>query len=527
MICVLLFAALPSRADGQPISIAVGTVIQDIVPHSASTFAEHVVVRALHRGLVQYEADGRIGPGLAESWDVSSNGRIYMFSLNPDLTWSDGRSLSAADVVAGIKRALDPNRPSPFVAKLFSIVNAEEYQAGILKERDVLGVAAPDTQTIVFTLERQAVDFLEILTHPVAMPVPATDPDALSDGLLTSGAYRVKHRRNNGAIELTPNSEGPELTVLPTGSVAEAWSRALESPAFVTAALPILTVPSVGDRADLIKVDGGAVLYAYAVNTARKPFDTIEVRHALAMAIQRTTLLEELTISGTEPADHYVTPSVMGLLRSYKAPFAPLTIEEREAVAAALLSEQGFGRSRPLNVQLRIPAGDVHQTIAQMAATMWAAAGIETEIVEASLPEHWQALAAGDFDVAFVSWPGRRDTPRGILEPLSRAGGPWNFPRYDFADFTERLNRANAYDRKEARIRFYREAEKALIEDQALLALFFYQPLVLVSPDIQGWVANISGHHPLRALSLPKDNSRINLIKPTLPQAVPSFGEDP
>ena len=526
-IAALLFAVLPSRADAQPVTVAIGSRVDTVAPHSATTFAEIVIAETLHRGLVHYEPDGRIAPGLAESWSISGNGLIYTFTLKPNLTWSDGRSLGAADIVAGIEYALDPDRPAPFAAKLFPIENAEAYLTGTLEDGDSLGVASPDSQTVVFRLERRAFNFLDVLAHPAAMPVPAADPEAASDGRVTSGPVRVEQWRDDGALVLAPVTDGPGLIVLPIESVADAWSHALETQAFVSAALPIVTVPRVGDRADMVRIDRGNALYAYAVNTARKPFDSINVRHALAMAVRRAPLLRDLSIDGAVTADHYVQPSLLGKLESYKAPFEPLTFEVREAIAAALLSEQGFDFETPLKVVLRIPQGDIHRTVADQVAAMWATAGIETEIVEAPFPAHWQSLAAGDFDVAFMTWPGRRDTPLGSLEPLSRAGGPWNFPRYDFADFTERLNRANTYDREEMRLGFYREAERALIEDQTLIALFFYRPLVLVSPGVTGWQANTAGRHPLPALSPRKAEGRLNLIRPPLPQAVPSFGEDP
>ena len=55
----------------------------------------------------------------------------------------------------------------------------------------------------------------------------------------------------------------------------------------------------------------------------------------------------------------------MGELGSYKVPFAPLTFEEREAVASALLAELGFDRDNPLRVNLRVPKGDIHRTAAR------------------------------------------------------------------------------------------------------------------------------------------------------------------
>ena len=522
---MLLFAAA-GHAGAQTITVGLGSAIENFDPHKAVTFAEHTLAQTLHRGLVQFEADGRIGPGLAEAWEISSNGRTYTFTLRTGLTWSDGSPLRATDIVAGFEHAVDPNDPKPFAAQLFAITNSETFASGLLPEGQTIGVAAPDSQTIVITLDRRTHHFLDTLAQPIAMPLPATNRTAFSNGTLTSGTYQIESQAADGTVTLKPTASGPTLSLQVVNSATEAWTLAIEGNPFLTQALPVLSVPPVGDHADLVRVDGGQALYAYAVNMNRAPFNTVEARHALAMAVQRPVLLRALNITGTEPANHFIAPSVMTGIQSYRAPFASLTYEEREAVAAALLSEHGFNRENPLRVSLRIPQGDVHRAIADSVAGMWATSGIQTEIVESSLPDHWRALDRGDFDVAFMSWPGPRDTPNGILQPLSQCGGPWNFPRYGFADFTERLNRAAQEERPDRRLEYYREAEKALVEDQTLIALFFYSPLVLASPSVDGWIANAKGRHPLTTLSLNQTGLGLQLIRPTLPQAVPSFGED-
>ena len=527
MLGVPLLATPLPQAFAQSITVAVGADIETLEPHHATTFSDHVIARTLHRGLTQYQPNGTLGPGLAESWTIASDGRTYTFSLKPGLTWSDGRPLTASDFVAGIEHALDPIRPSPFAAKLFAIAMAGDFYYGSLKEGRALGVSAPDPATVVIKLSRRAVDFLETLAHPVAMPVPTQERTALHDGTVTSGTYRVARANEAGEMVLESISTGPGLVVRTVGSVTDAWNLMGDDGALVTAALPAVTSPTLGDRSDWIQVDRTHTLYAYGVNTARNPFNTIEVRHALAMAINRPKVLEGLPQNIGVPANQYVPPSVMGELGSYKAPFAPLTFEEREAVASALLAELGFDRDNPLRVNLRVPIGDIHRTAAESIAAMWAHAGIFTDIIEAPLFDHWRALERGDFDVAFMAWPGRNEIPQSILEPLSLAGGPWNFPRYAFSEFTERLNRALSYDKEMVRLGYYREAEKAIIEDQALIAVFFYRPLSLVSPDIQGWIANSSGQHPLSALTTASDDGGVKLIRPTLPQAVPSFGADP
>ncbi|NKB44573.1 MAG: hypothetical protein GKS03_09885 [Alphaproteobacteria bacterium] len=513
------------RAAADIVTVFVGSELSQLDPHHAVSYADHVVANALHLGLTTYNENGKLVPGLAESWIVSDDAKTYTFTLRPDASWSDGRSITGEDVVAGIKRALSPDRPAPFAAQLFVIANAEVFRKGTIEQGRVLGVTALDRRTVVFNLIRRDVDFLHILSHPVAKPTPAREPDTIATGWITSGRYQLIERRGDG-LDLASRGAGPTLRIVPTDSVGQVWAQSQQSNAFITAAFPIVSVPSVGSRGSGIRRDGGDALYAYAVNTTRVPLNTLEARHALSMAIHRPEVMRRVPVAEASPATQFVSPSAMTYQQPYRTPFSSLTLEEREAVAAALLSEHNYGIDNRFTVKLRIPTGDIHSEVASVVAEMWARAGIDTEIVAVPMPEHWQALADGDFDVAFVSWPGRRNTPRASLEPLSRVGDPWNWPRYDFPDFSERLSRAAESRKDEVRAGQYRETEKALIEDQALLALFFYQPLALVSPLVGGWQSNAAGIHPLKALSVYSETQKPSLVRPALPMAVPSFGTD-
>lgn len=510
----------PGPVLAQNITVYVGSSVDTFDPHHATTFASHVVANTLHQGLLMYASNGQLVPGLAADWAVSGDGLTYIFTLKPDLKWSDGSPLHAKDVVSGLRRSLNPERPSPFAAKLHPIENAEAYLSRRLKDGEALGVAALDDQTIKITLHRPDAGFLHVLAHPVAMPTPNRDPNLVGDSLFTSGSYERSALDQEG-LTLVSRTDGPALTFRTVHSAQHAWHLSKSEQAFVTTALPIATVPMIGDRGEVVRIDGGESLYAYAVNMTRPHLGTLEVRHALAMAINRADVLSALPIPSATPATQFVAPSAMSYAKSYGAPFASLTFEEREAVAEALLAEQGLGADADFVMQLRIPDGDIHHDVAKSIANMWAAIGIGTRIIQSPFPEHWDAVEAGDFDIAFAFWPARRDSPRGSLEPLSRAAGPWNFPRYQFPGFDERLARAAENTKEEMQAAYYREAEKALIEDQSLISLFFYQPLALVSPNVVGWQSNAAGLHPLSGLSV-SQGSDLNLTRPKLRLVAPS-----
>ena len=98
-------AAAPSPAAGSPSSDAlvyrIGSsqdVIDGVNPFSSQSGIAWESFRLCYNFLTWYDADYKPVPDAAESWEVSPDGLRWTFHLRPDLTWSDGRPLTAHDV---------------------------------------------------------------------------------------------------------------------------------------------------------------------------------------------------------------------------------------------------------------------------------------------------------------------------------------------------------------------------------------------------------------------------------------------
>lgn len=154
-------------------------------PQVADSTEAKLLIANCFEGLVRLDKDNKTVPGVAESWDISSDGLTYTFHLRKNTHWKLLNSFEdvlpegykknyrteviAADFVFGLRRAVDPSTQAGDADKLFSIRNAYEINQ---KKSDVssLGVQAQDNYTVVITLARANPDFLRILTLPIAMP---------------------------------------------------------------------------------------------------------------------------------------------------------------------------------------------------------------------------------------------------------------------------------------------------------------------------------------------------------------------
>src|SRR5690606_6395574 len=103
---------------------------ESLDPHRARGAEAANILRDLYEGLTRAAPDGSIVPGVAERWEVSEDGRRYLFYLRDDARWSNGDPVTAEDFVFGLRRSVAPDTASPYAKSLGVIVNATAVLAG-------------------------------------------------------------------------------------------------------------------------------------------------------------------------------------------------------------------------------------------------------------------------------------------------------------------------------------------------------------------------------------------------------------
>ena len=161
------------------------------------------VVTLLFDNLTQFDADARLKPGLARSWEASADGRVYTFHLRTNASFHDGRPVRAADVRASLLRALAPGTTGRTQLAAVSDSGARAYAAGQSKE--VNGIATPDDSTVVLTLEEPLNVFPKLLAMPVAAVVPSPTPKDFDQKPTGSGPWKFVSWSHDDAIVLARN----------------------------------------------------------------------------------------------------------------------------------------------------------------------------------------------------------------------------------------------------------------------------------------------------------------------------------
>ena len=212
-LCLLAAAAMMlvctgcSREEtqlGKSFRFPLGSEPRQLDPQVASDAVSAAVVSSLFEGLTRVDDDGNAVPAAA-TWTVSPDGLTYTFTLR-DTKWSNGEPVTAADFVFGMQRAVNPSTNSSLADQLFGIAGAREIAAGT-RQPEELGVTAPDSKTLVITLEEPDTSFPEKVAGLPFMPCN----QAFFEG--TGGRYgkEAEFILTNGPFSLAAWSHGEYL----------------------------------------------------------------------------------------------------------------------------------------------------------------------------------------------------------------------------------------------------------------------------------------------------------------------------
>ncbi len=463
-------APTPSGADDP---LAERTVIRrgigaepvSLDPQLASDNASLTVVADLYEGLVTEGNDGTIGPGAAESWSVEQGGLEYVFRLRHGLRWSNGDALTADHFEGGLLRALDAATAAPNAALLADVTHVE--------------AVAPDALRLRL---RRPVSYLPaVLALPIAAP---RHPRAqMLEQIPVNGAYRLVHRRPGEHIELERNPyywNAAEVAIDRIIHVA-VTDLATEINLYRTGEIDLTSeVPN--SQLDMLResLPGELQLapylsiYSYAVNMAR--LRNRDARLALAMAIDRERITQQVTGAGERPAFGWVPDGI------------------------AWDAARRFNGAPP-KIRLCTDASANHRRTAVAVADFWRTTlGIETEVVELEWNVYLDTRAhPGDCDLVRLGWSADFADPEAFAM-VFESTHPQNTLGYASAAYDRLLAASRTETDAARRMEQLAKAETVLLTDAPVIPLFFRVSKRLVKPYVHGVPTNPLGHVASRHL---------------------------
>ncbi|MCE9520280.1 MAG: peptide ABC transporter substrate-binding protein, partial [Verrucomicrobia bacterium] len=317
-------ARVKLAADKGILLIGNGTDIETLDPHMANGQPEHFVITSLFEGLVAPDAEDpdMNAPGVALSWE-SQDFVKWTFKLRPEARWSDGKPITADDFIYAWKRILSPELASDYAEMLHLLKGAADFNKGNTKDFSTVGVKALDAHTLEVTLDGPAPYFPGMLKHYAWFPVPQQaiekfggmtqrdTPWARPGNIVGNGPFILEKWLINQFIVVKKNPAYWDAANVKLNGIhfftidnAETEERVfLDNQLHLTRAVPLSSIPSYRAKPPAwFRQSPELTTEFYRCNVTRPPLDNAKVRHALSLALDRKTLVDDVIKSGHLPA---------------------------------------------------------------------------------------------------------------------------------------------------------------------------------------------------------------------------------
>jgi oligopeptide transport system substrate-binding protein len=479
-----------------------GAEPQDIDPHVVTGVIEHRLISTFSEGLVSEDPQLNLIPGVAEKWEISDNLLVYTFHLRADAKWSNGETITAQDFVDSYQRMLTPALAAEYSYMLYHVVGAEDYNKGKLTDFSQVGFKALDARTLQLTLRQPTPFLLHAMNHyawyPVYIPAikKAGGMDRRStnwtrpENYVGNGQYVLKEWRPNQKIVAVRSPtywdrdkvKIDEIDFLPV-ELADTEERMFRTGQLhVTNEVPLSkTAVYRKELPDSLRIDPYCGIYFYRFNVKRKPFDDVRVRRALALAIDRESLVKNVTLADEKPAYQFVPPNLVGYNSRN-------TFKGDVAEAKRLLAEAGYpdGKGFP-HVDFIYNTLEKHKTIAEALQQMWRKnLGVDISLSNLEWKVYIDAQHSQNYQFQRAGWIADYVDPHVFFDLWETGNGNndtnWGNPNYDRMLY-EALNAKT----NEGRYEIYQKMEKILVDEMPIMPIFFYTRARLVSPKLKGF----------------------------------------
>ncbi len=445
------------------------------------------VTAQLFETLTAFDTTLTLRPALADSWLVSDSGRQITFTLRPDLTFSDGTRLTAADVVRSWLRLIDPREPSPLASLMDDVEGATAYRTGQATDPGSVGLRAADDRHVEVRLSRPAADFASIVAGPsfgIVPPEVGQSDAALRPGAFVgSGAYRLAA---SSASELTLQANDRYWAGTPAiKTVHLLASLQGRSPVDAFQAGDVDYTPISDYDASWIAYDRdlGPQLRAvpaldvtyYGFDARTPPFDDARVRKAFAEAVNWQRIVTLGGLATATPATSMVPPGVPGRSDRDFVPAYDPTAAKADLAAAGYPGGRGF----PTITLVTGGTGYDQAIVTELDRVL----GITVKFEAMPFGDYFDRLAADPPAFWALSWVADYPGPNDFLGLLLGTGQTNDYGRWSNADFDAAIARAGATSDPAQQLTEYEDAQ-SIVAAQV--------PVIPVSYDA-GWALSRDG----------------------------------
>ncbi|MCG8572105.1 MAG: peptide ABC transporter substrate-binding protein [Spirochaetes bacterium] len=498
-----------SGGKGDSFILVNGAEPETLDPALMSGVPEHKIYMSLFEGLVSYDPKTcQPVPGVAESWSVSDDGLTWTFKLRKNAMWSDGKKITAQDFVDSWLRLLNPDTGAKYAWMMTLVVKgSNEYNSGKAGP-EAVAIKAVDENTFQMELVGPAPYALGMLAHYVfgVHPLHVIDKYGAEwthpGNMVSNGPFVLEEWKPQESLLVKKNDKYwdkdnvklSSIEFLPIDDNNTAMNMYINGEVDWIEDFPSERMEEAKKLAGF-QLSPALITYYYVFNCKRPPFDNPMVRKALAMAIKREEITDQINRKGDIPSEAIVPP-----MPGYTQ--ATGNGEDVE-MAKKYLADAGFpnGEGFP-KVTILYNTSENHKLIAQYVQQKWEEnLGLKVELENQEWKTYLVTREHGEFDVARAGWVGDYLDPNTFLEMFlsdsAMNGGKYQNPEYD-----RLIKKAATMQGGPERLAVLNEAENLLLtEEQGIMPFYHYSRTNLIDTDKWGgWFTNTLDIHPWKTI---------------------------
>ncbi|WP_077210616.1 nickel ABC transporter substrate-binding protein [Bacillus dakarensis] len=489
--------------------------IGEMNPHiynPSQLFAQSMV----YESLVSYQEGGELKPHLAESWEISEDGKEYVFKLRQNVKFSDGTSFNAEIVKKNfdtILKNVDLHSWLGFIPKIAQTEVIDEYTFK-------LTLTEPYYPTIQELAVVRPVRFLGEAGFPqdgdtskgIAEPV-GTGPWVLDEYKVDE--YAIFKRNENYWGEL-PSVESIKVKVIP-----DAETRVL---AFEKGELDLVYgegVISIDSFKQLestgsygTSISEPVATRQLVMNTNKEQLADIRVRQALHYGFNKQAMVDGVT-SGLEEKADYILPTNM----PYTSNVDAATVEYNVEKANQLLDDAGWklpkGKNvrekdgKPLEIELMYNSAEsIQKTMAETLQSEWAGLGVKLNIAGVELTTQVERFKANEFDMNFYSNFGAPYDPHTFVNMMAIEGFGFREAISSYPNKEELMNQIAEVQQttdETERQQLYTSILGSLQEQAAIVPISYIKKIAIYQKDVSNFTFPANrDEHPFSGISVKK-----------------------
>ncbi|WP_246494679.1 ABC transporter substrate-binding protein [Brenneria izadpanahii] len=457
-----------------------------------------------------------IEPALAQSWEISEDGKTYTFHLRPHVKFHSNkqfqptRELNADDVIFSFMRQQDRQHPFYGISKIGYPLYHTYFEAG--EENLIASIDRLDDLTIRFTLNSPRASFLSLLTLPLTSIYSAEyaekmqaagKPEQIDLIPIGTGPFQFINYNKDAQIQYKtfaaywrekPGIDRLVFSITPDASIRYAKLRKNECQVMAFPNLAELDEIKKNPQVKLLEKPSLNVGYL-AFNVEKAPFDNLKVRQALSMAINKPDILAAIYQGHAVNATTLIPPALWSHNAGIKD--APYDIDR----AKALLAEAGYAGG--LSVELwampiQRPYNPNARRMAEMIQSDWEKLGVKTTVVSYEWGEYLARSGRGEHQAMLYGGTnimGDPDNTFSALASCAAVKSGTNRARWCDKDFDRLILKAGQVSARSERSKLYEQAQEIMHQQIPFLPIAHSIIYEAIGDNVAGYSVDPLGLH--------------------------------